>query len=96
MAERTFSASISSIGFWFSIGVWQCLGVAWAITIILALLLTPISNRLRDTDATDAAQDKRSGFSLMTDYGTGCQYLKTGSGLTPRLDATGHQICKPR
>lgn len=95
MAEKTFDTSISSIGFWLSIGLMQCFCVMWLIMLVGNVLLTPITNRLRDTDATDAAHDKRSGFLLMTDYGTGCQYLKAGSGLTPRLDATGRQICAP-
>ncbi|KRB22717.1 DUF6440 family protein [Mesorhizobium sp. Root172] len=40
-----------------------------------------------DTDPPGA----RSGFSLLTDAGTGCQYL-AHSGLTPRLDANGKQM----
>lgn len=44
-------------------------------------------------DSTDPA-DGRSGMALLTDAGTGCQYLKAG-GITPRLDANGHQMgCK--
>ena len=36
-----------------------------------------------------------SGVKLITDYGTGCQYLMSPEGsLTPRLNATGKQVCK--
>jgi hypothetical protein len=45
-------------------------------------------------DDTDPAEG-RSGLSLLTDYGTGCQYLSR-NGLTPRLDASGKQMgCRP-
>jgi len=45
-----------------------------------------------DTDPVDG----RSGFRLMIDYGTGCQYLQGGlfGGITPRLDRNGNHICK--
>lgn len=44
-------------------------------------------------DETDAAPS-RSGFKLMTDHGTGCQYLATFTGaVTPRLDAEGVHVC---
>lgn len=33
--------------------------------------------------------------NVLTDNGTGCQYLQSkGGGLTPRLDADGHHICQ--
>jgi len=36
---------------------------------------------------------KRSGVTPVTDNLTGCQYLTLSSGaITPRLDASGHQI----
>ncbi|MGM3162412.1 hypothetical protein ACS25C_16775 [Dickeya undicola] len=39
----------------------------------------------------------RSGLSLYTDAGTGCQYLSAGgSGITPRMDKDGYQICDDR
>lgn len=39
----------------------------------------------------------RSGAILITDYATGCQYLRAGfaGGITPRIDADGvHMGCK--
>lgn len=36
----------------------------------------------------------QSGLMLLTDYGTGCQYLYYRGNLIPRADASGKQICK--
>lgn len=45
-------------------------------------------------DSTDPP-DGISGIEPYTDNLTGCQYLGHGfGGLTPRLDATGKQICR--
>ena len=41
-------------------------------------------------DDTDPSYG-RSGFRLLTDARTGCQYL-SADGLTPRLDADGHHL----
>ncbi|HBZ9863951.1 TPA: hypothetical protein MND73_000646 [Salmonella enterica subsp. houtenae] len=38
----------------------------------------------------------RSGLNLYTDHKTGCQYLGNGSGLTPRMDAQGYQVCSEK
>ena len=46
-----------------------------------------------ERDNTDS-REKRSGMSLFTDHGTGCQYLsRTFGGLTPRMGADGQQVC---
>lgn len=45
-------------------------------------------------DSTDK-KPERSGLGLYTDAMTGCQYLSAkGSGITPRLDENGKQICR--
>ena len=44
-------------------------------------------------DSTDPSYGGRSGFSIKTDAFTGCQYLESHHGLTPRLDRNGKQIC---
>jgi hypothetical protein len=44
-------------------------------------------------DSTDPSYGSRSGFSIKTDAFTGCQYLDSSHGLTPRLDRNGKQIC---
>lgn len=43
-----------------------------------------------DTDAPPVRSDMRP----MIDALTGCQYLKAGSALTPRLGADGRQLCQ--
>jgi len=43
-------------------------------------------------DATDG--DSRSGMRLHTDAETGCQYLSTGDGLTPRMRNNHHMGCR--
>lgn len=63
----------------------------WFSFIWLIALITPLY-WLQSADETDSP-DKRSGVRLITDYGTGCQYLQRG-GITPRLDADGNHICK--
>ncbi|AJC68418.1 MULTISPECIES: hypothetical protein [Dickeya] len=46
-------------------------------------------------DDTDGVN--RSGLSLYTDAATGCQYISAGgSGITPRMDKDGYQICDDR
>lgn len=48
-------------------------------------------NQKDDTDGY-----KRSNMALRTDYGTGCQYLESHTGvLTPRMSADGKHVgCK--
>lgn len=52
-------------------------------------------------DDTDSPTE-RSGVILITDHGTGCQYLMApgtwggGSGITPRMGRDGRQICQER
>ena len=54
----------------------------------------------RPTDDTDNGRLDRSGLSLYTDHGTGCQYISIQSGmfgkgqLMPRLDKDGKHVCK--
>lgn len=58
---------------------------------ILVLWLTPIG--LDDTD--NPTTGARSGMSLFTDHGTGCQYLRAGGNLIPRLDGNrNHKGCR--
>lgn len=45
-----------------------------------------------DTDAKD--HSSRSGVVLITDHGTGCQYLARFGVIVPRMDTTGKQVCK--
>jgi len=43
-------------------------------------------------DNTDKDGFNRSGVMLITDYGTGLQYLYRGGALIPRLDSNGDHI----
>lgn len=62
------------------------------LTIVIQAGLRVVADRpLDDTDRPDG---QRSNMELLTDHGTGCQYLRVmGGGVTPRLDATGKHIC---
>jgi hypothetical protein len=72
-----------------------CLSVNLAsffVTVFIVIVAVILAGR-GDRDDTDPP-DGRSGLSLYTDSKTGCQYLRAGiSGLTPRLDRDGKQIC---
>lgn len=85
---------------WTAIGYNFGLGLLW-----LVLLWAVVSlgvGKVRDAfgwgeyDNTDARRGEHSGLRLRTDALTGCQYLQAGDALTPRLDASGRQICGPR
>ncbi len=58
------------------------------------IALTLVAASCTPRDDTDSPE-RRSGLLLYTDFGTGCQYVKGGlfGGTTPRLDASGRQIC---
>ncbi len=43
-------------------------------------------------DDTDPAGG-RSGMTLLTDHGTGCQYLYRSGAITPRMGRDGRQVC---
>lgn len=80
----------------FTLGV--ALAFGWAVgTVGLSLSgavlnITGVGN-LVPRDDTDS-QKARSGVRLVTDYGTGCQYLKTREGhITPRLKPDGLPAC---
>lgn len=62
---------------------------AGAMTVVALYVLTPI-------DDTDAGMWRRSGVTLVVDYATGCHYLKTWGGVTPRLDRDGKHVCAQR
>lgn len=65
-----------------------------AIIAVLFFVLAFLLDIIMPRDATDT-EDERSGMTLFTDHGTGCQYLKGGifGGMVPRFDADGHHIC---
>ena len=65
------------------------------IGLVIMLIGGIILNYANPKDDTDPV-DGRSGFRLMIDSGTGCQYLQAGyfGGMTPRLNQYGNHICK--
>lgn len=69
--------------------------VAWcsAITILIVTVASWLMFKSGLT-ADDTDGHSRSGLVLYTDAATGCQYLSaSGSGITPRMDKSGYQIC---
>ena len=46
-------------------------------------------------ETDDTINKERSGMSLYTDYGTGCQYLGKFLILTPRIGPDGKPLCDP-
>lgn len=79
-----------ALGFHLTWGAIRAIG--WMF--ILGVVVASVAAKFLPTDATDLSKDQRSGLTLRTDYGTGCEYLQGSSGqLTPRLDRAGHQIC---
>lgn len=75
-----------------ALGAAFALAMIYAVATLLALILSPL-DRWRATDGTDKDWRTRSGFTLRTDWGTGCQYLEARGKLTPRLRADGSQVC---
>lgn len=65
-----------------------------SITVIVFLAMSWLAFKSGLTrDDTDGLT--RSGLALYTDTATGCQYLSAnGSGITPRMDKDGYQVCK--
>ena len=67
--------------------------VLWLVVIASWMIL--VSGLMQPFEPKDDSDfpDRSSGMNVLTDHLTGCQYLSRGS-ITPRLDATGKQICK--
>lgn len=65
------------------------------IPIIISMVITQIVTGLTPYDETDdEVKGLRSGVKLITDHGTGCQYLTRFFGSpTPRLNKNGKHMC---
>lgn len=64
--------------------------------IIITVLCTALPWLMFKTGLTadDSDGASRSGLVTYTDATTGCQYLSAGgSGITPRMDKDGYQVC---
>lgn len=81
------------LGFWWTWGAIVAVACALLWLIATSFIQVNFLNRWRAIDATDADWRHRSGFELMTDHGTGCEYLKAGDAIIPRLNAAGQPIC---
>ena len=67
--------------------------MTWIISFVVAVAVLVSCGGGYRKDDTDPRSGV-SGMSLYVDVLTGCHYLGHGfGGLTPRLDASGHQIC---
>lgn len=62
-------------------------------TMALVLVLWAVGKTGWNKDDTDPPNG-RSGLAVKVDYLTGCQYLESPRGLTPRLNPDGDQICR--
>lgn len=73
-------------------------GNAMRLAVVALIVFWFVTQPYDDTD--DGRYKRRSGLSLKTDYGTGCQYLVARGlfavSITPRLDKSGQQVCAPR
>ena len=69
--------------------------ISWLVPLIIVFGILIYADYVNPKDDTDPV-DSRSGFRLMIDSGTGCQYLQAGyfGGMTPRLNRNGNHICK--
>ncbi|MET4187638.1 hypothetical protein ABIB86_000413 [Bradyrhizobium sp. JR1.7] len=82
------------------IDFWDGFRFAWGVTafVCIGLLICQIADDYvwqSPFDDSDAAP-KRSGLRIKTDNLTGCQYFITVfGGITPRVDGSGKQICRP-
>lgn len=67
--------------------------ILFCLAVVFSLLYALGYGYRDDTD--DKKSRKRSGLSLYTDYGTGCQYVKVGlfGKLQPRRDRYGVHVC---
>lgn len=71
--------------------------VQWlAAIIVMTLIIVGVADHFRWwMDSTDnRITGQRSHLELLTDYGTGCQYLKNGDAIVPRLNKAGQHICQ--
>jgi len=96
MSTREQRERWRSAGAHATFGALICFSVLYVIgdAIVWAIGASGMSGFVQPFDETDDPRGKRSNMILLTDHGTGCQYLRViGGGITPRLDADGKQIC---
>lgn len=68
------------LGEWLTIGAFQYVTVFAAVVAAFAIIVTLISA----PDSTDKSRWERSGLTVLTDYGTGKEYIKSGCAMIER------------
>lgn len=94
---RTYSLSrndMESAGKWLMNGALQPLMRLVVIYCTVSLALTLLFGAITPRDDSDATNGDRSGVEVRRDALTGCEYLESRHGVTPRLRADGHQVCR--
>lgn len=73
---------------------WTIVRIAWLyLAVLIASIIIELTTLGRDSTDNPKAWTKRSNVTIVTDYATGCQYLKSSAGgLTPRLAKDGTQL----
>ena len=81
-------------GYFFAYGVIELLAVAMCFVLVVQGVINFTWNILDlGTDNSDKNGIHRSGFTVLTDYGTRVQYLMTPTGhVVPRLKKDGNTI----
>lgn len=88
--------SIETIGKQLMEGMLTTIGKWFVIGLVVVAIIGAVSEGMQwGFDGTDDKEHgKRSGITLRTDHGTGCQYLETSDGgITPRLTPEGKHYC---
>lgn len=66
-----------------------------AAVLLAVLALIACGKRPVDVPQEQSMETVTTGLTVYHDRGTGCEYLRAGSGaLTPRLGPDGKQVCK--
>lgn len=82
------------LGRWITAGALDRIATTALAMILTWVILTFLLSLFLPRDDSDPAKG-RSGFQIRADALTGCEYLETRKGaITPRLDATGRQVCR--
>ena len=79
-------------GFEMTRGALRCLALVWVLGMAIFGVVGAFMGEF-DRDDTDSPS-ARSNMELLTDYGTGCQYLYRNGSITPRMGRDGNQVCK--
>lgn len=65
----------------------------WAFKAFLIAVTVSWMVEWMSSDDSDGPWPHHSGLTVMKDAKTGCEYLSTPQGVTPRLDRDGRPMC---